>query len=71
MIAIHCNRQEAIENDKVEAMICLPRNMSIVHDISSHYGFLNNNKKVSWHIESKRQNWRNPILDLRYVSNNI
>lgn len=66
-------RQKLIENDKVEAIIVLPRNMFYSTDISVTLWILNNNKKGGpWHGRMLR-NREGEILfvDLRTWSENI
>lgn len=66
-------RQKLIENDKVEAIIVLPRNMFYSTDISVTLWVLNNNKKGGlWHGRNLRDR-SNEILfvDLRTWNTNI
>ena len=66
-------RQKLIENDKVEAIIVLPRNMFYTTDISVTLWILNNNKKGGlWHGRQLR-NREHEILfvDLRTWNANI
>ena len=66
-------RQKLIENDKVEAIIVLPRNMFYSTDISVTLWILNQNKKGGlWH-DRRQRNRTGEILfmDLRTWSENI
>ncbi len=66
-------RSQLIDNDKVEAIIVLPRNMFYSTDISVTLWILNNNKKGGmWHDRNLR-NRTNEVLfvDLRTWSENI
>ena len=66
-------RQKLIENDKVEAIFVLPREMFYITDISVTLWILNNNKKGGeWHGRILR-NRQNEILfvDLRTWNSNI
>lgn len=66
-------RQKLIENDKVEAIIVLPREMFYSTDISVTLWILNNNKKGGmWH-KRKLRNRQNEVLfvDLRSRNQNI
>lgn len=66
-------RQKLIENDKVEAIIVLPRNMFYSTDISVTLWILNQNKKGGlWHSRQQR-NRQGEILfmDLRTWNENI
>lgn len=50
-------RRELIENDKVEAIIVLPRELFITTDISVTLWILNQNKKGGmWHGRKQRNN---------------
>lgn len=72
-------RQKLIENDKVEAIIVLPRNMFYSTDISVTLWILNNNKKGGiWHHRLLRdrkgeilfvdlRTWNKNIYQKRYV----
>ena len=60
-------RQQLIENDKVEAIVVLPRDLFYTTDISVTLWILNENKKGgTWH-DRKQRNRENEILfmDLR------
>lgn len=66
-------RQKLIENDKIEAIIVLPRNMFYSTDISVTLWILNQNKKGGlWHNRRQR-NRQGEILfmDLRTWSENV
>ena len=66
-------RQKLIENDKVEAIIVLPRNMFYTTDISVTLWILNQNKKGGlWH-ERRQRSRQGEILfmDLRTWNENI
>lgn len=66
-------RQKLIENDKVEAIIVLPRNMFYSTDISVTLWILNNNKKGGmWHGRRLRNRTGEILfIDLRTWSQNI
>ena len=67
------NRKRLIENDKVEAIIVLPRDMFYTTDISVTLWIINMNKKAGeWHGRQLRDR-RNEILfvDLRTWNDNI
>ncbi len=66
-------RQKLIENDKVEAIFVLPRNMFYSTDISVTLWILNNNKKGGpWHNRVLRDRTGEILFcDLRTWSNNI
>ena len=66
-------RQKLIENDKVEAIIVLPRNMFYSTDISVTLWILNNNKKGGmWHKKMLRNRSKEILfVDLRTWSENI
>lgn len=60
-------RQKLIENDKVEAIIILPRELFITTDISVSFWILNENKEGGKYQERNLRNRKNEILfmDLR------
>src|SRR5699024_1478453 len=60
-------RKKLIQNDKVEAIIVLPRELFITTDISVTLWILNQNKKGGVYHERKLRNRENEILfmDLR------
>ncbi len=66
-------RKQLIENDKVEAIIVLPREMFYSTDISVTLWILNNNKKTCVHNGRQLRNRMNQILfiDLRTWNTNI
>lgn len=66
-------RQKLIENDKVEAIIVLPRNMFYTTDISVTLWILNQNKKGGlWHGRQQRSREREILfMDLRTWNENI
>lgn len=66
-------RKQLIENDKVEAIIVLPREMFYSTDISVTLWILNNNKKASERNGRRLRNRENEILfvDLRTWNTNI
>ena len=65
-------RQKLIENDKVEAIIILPRELFITTDISVTLWILNQNKKGGDYHDRKLRNRENEILfmDLRTWTEN-
>lgn len=67
------NRKKLIENDKVEAIIVLPRDMFYTTDISVTLWILNNNKKAGTVNGRKVRSRKNEILfvDLRTWNENI
>jgi len=66
-------RKQLLENDKIEAIIVLPREMFYSTDISVTLWILNNNKKARKHNDRKLRNRQNEILfvDLRCWNTNI
>ena len=66
-------RQKLIENDKVEAIIVLPRNMFYTTDISVTLWILNQNKKGGlWHGRQQRSRQGEILfMDLRTWNKNI
>lgn len=66
-------RQKLIENDKVEAIIVLPRNMFYSTDISVTLWILNQNKKGGlWHSRQQRSRQGEILfMDLRTWNENI
>lgn len=66
-------RQKLIENDKVEAIIVLPREMFYSTDISVTLWMLNNNKKGGMHHGRKLRNREKEVLfvDLRTWNTNV
>ncbi|MBO7610528.1 MAG: N-6 DNA methylase [Muribaculaceae bacterium] len=66
-------RQKLIENDKVEAIIVLPRNMFFSTDISVTLWILNNNKRGGYRNGIKLRNRQKEILfvDLRTWTENV
>lgn len=66
-------RKQLIENDKIEAIIVLPRNMFYSTDISVTLWILNNNKKGGpWHGRQLRNRTGEILfIDLRTWSENI
>lgn len=67
------NRKKLIKNDKVEAIIVLPRDMFYTTDISVTLWILNNNKKAGTVNGRKVRSRKNEILfvDLRTWNENI
>ena len=67
------NRKKLIENDKVDAIIVLPRDMFYTTDISVTLWILNNNKKAGIVNGRKVRDRRGEILfvDLRTWNENI
>lgn len=67
------NRQKIIENDKVEAIIVLPRDMFYTTDISVTLWIINNNKKAGEINGRKVRDRRDEILfiDLRTWNENV
>jgi len=65
-------RQKLIENDKVEAIIILPRELFITTDISVTFWILNQNKRGGSYHGRQLRNRRNEILfmDLRRWTDN-
>jgi len=66
-------RQKLIENDKIEAIIILPRNMFYSTDISVTLWILNQNKKERvWHNRKQRdRSYEILFMDLRKWDDNI
>jgi type I restriction enzyme M protein len=66
-------RKQLIENDKIEAIIVLPREMFYSTDISVTLWVINNNKKARFLNGRKLRDRRNEVLfvDLRRWSKNI
>ena len=67
------NRKRLIENDKVEAIIILPRDMFYTVDLSCTLWIVNMNKKAGeWHGRLLRDRTRQVLfMDLRRWNNNI
>lgn len=65
-------RKKLIENDKVEAIIILPRELFITTDISVTLWVLNQNKRGGWYHDRKLRNREHEILfiDLRQWTEN-
>ncbi|MBO5594098.1 MAG: N-6 DNA methylase, partial [Prevotella sp.] len=65
-------RKKLIENDKVEAIIILPRELFITTDISVTFWILNQNKKGGRYHERELRNREHEILfmDLRHWTEN-
>ena len=65
-------RRKLIENDKVEAIIVLPRELFITTDISVTLWILNQNKKGGLYHNRKQRNRKNEVLfiDLRTWTEN-
>lgn len=66
-------RKKLVENDKVEAIIVLPRNMFYTTDISVTLWILNNNKKANESHDRKLRDRQKEVLfmDLRRWDDNI
>lgn len=66
-------RKKLIENDKIEAIIVLPRDMFYTVDLSTTLWILNNNKKAHERNERKLRDRRDEVLfiDLRRWDKNV